>query len=106
MEVPQLPEHVPETLESAGGFPVQPAEAAGPLPPPRPLKPAWLKAVNATCIVAAAATGLVALTMAIPGRTCGATRSCRLKQEQRQQEIAAAQQEDAQAITSESEGSD
>jgi hypothetical protein len=97
METPELPEQVPEMPESSGGFPVQPAEAEGPLPPPRPVKmSAWTIGLNATAITAALAGGLFILT-GMPGRTLGATRSCHLKYEQRQQQIEATVRADNQS---------
>jgi hypothetical protein len=46
--------------------------------------------------MAAVAGGLILLAPSLSSRTCGATRSTRLQFEQRQQEIAAAAEEDAQ----------
>lgn len=96
MEIPQRPDQAPEPPVTPGGFPVEPAQAEGPLPPPRPVKSPWKTAINATCIMTAVAGGLILLAPTLSSRTCGATRSTRLKFEQRQQAIAAAAQEDAQ----------
>jgi hypothetical protein len=96
MEIPQRPDQAPEPPVLPGGFPVESVQADGPLPPPRPVKSPWKTAINATCIMAAVAGGLVLLAPTMSRHTCGATRSTRLQFEQRQQEIAAAAAEDAQ----------
>lgn len=98
MDTPQLPEQVPERPEAGGGFPVQPAGEVSPVPPPRPSRnPRWQKALNVACVTGAVAGGLWLLVTATTSRTCGATRSYRLQCEQRQQEVAAALQEETQA---------
>ncbi len=85
----------PNKIEATGGPPIRPPDPAPEPPlPPEPAK-GGLTPFGALGILAAVAGGLFVLVQATSTRTLGATRSYRLKCEERQQQIEAVVQEDS-----------
>ena len=85
----------PNKVEATGGPPIQPPDpVAEPPLPPKPAK-GGLTPLGVLGILGAVAGGLFVLVQATSTRTLGATRSYRLKCEERQQQIEAVVQEDS-----------